>query len=196
MYPWFRMFKELWKFRNAPMHPLDTHVSHHRCWPWDIDPWLELNNGRTLTLYDLGRIPMATRTGLHRVAKAQGWGLAVAGVSVRYRKRVRTFERIEMRTRLLGWDARFVYMDQSMWKGGDCSSQALVRSAVTQGQRGIVNPARMAVALGLPAESPALPQWVQAWIAADAGRPWPPQAEEPVTPQAEEPVPRQGARSA
>lgn len=175
MYPWFRMFKELWKFRAAPLQPLDTHVSHHRCWPWDIDPWLELNNGRTLTLYDLGRIPMATRTGLHKVARARGWGLAVAGVSVRYRRRVRAFDRVEMRSRLLGWDQRFVYMDQSMWMGGDCTSQALIRSAVTQGRRGIVNPSEMAVALGLPAESPALPGWVQAWIAADAERPWPPQ---------------------
>ena len=175
MYPWFRMVKELVKYRNASrLHPFEPHVSTHLCWPWDIDPWLELNNGRTLTLYDLGRIPMATRTGLHKIAKAKGWGLAVAGASVRYRKRVRVFDRIEMRTRLVGWDHRFVYMDQSMWVRGECTSQALLRSAITQGKRGIVNPGEMAVALGLPAESPALPAWVQGWINADAERPWPP----------------------
>ena len=50
--------------RLPPLPVLGTHVSHHRCWPWDLDPWVELNNGRTLTLYDLGRIPMAQRTGL------------------------------------------------------------------------------------------------------------------------------------
>ncbi len=175
MYPWFRMVKELVKYRNAPLHPLDLHVGQHICWPWDIDPWLELNNGRTLTLYDLGRIPMAVRTGLHKVAKARGWGLAVAGASVRYRKRVKTFERFEMRSRLIGWDNRFVYMDQTMWKGGECTSQALIRSAITQGARGIVDPAELALALGLPAESPPLPAWVQAWIDAEATRPWPPQ---------------------
>lgn len=174
MYPWFRMFKELWKFRNSPLPPMGTHVSHHICWPWDIDPFLELNNGRTLTLYDLGRIPLAVRTGLRDLAKARGWGLTVAGVSVRYRRRVRTFQRVEMQTRLIGWDSRFLYMDQTMWRGGDCTSQLLLRSAVTQGARGIVDPAEMAVAMGLPAQSPELPGWVQAWIAADAERPWPP----------------------
>ena len=177
MYPWFRLVKEVVKFRSAPrLHPFDTHISHHLCWPWDIDPWMELNNGRTLTLYDLGRIPMATRTGLDKVARAKGWGLAVAGASVRYRKRVKAFDRIEMKTRLLGWDARFVYMDQSMWVRGECTSQVLIRSAITQGKRGIVPPSEMAVALGLPGDSPALPVWVRAWIDADAERPWPPQA--------------------
>ena len=65
MYPLIRFAKELVKFRNAPkLGPLDAHVSTHMCWPWDLDPWIELNNGRTLTLYDLGRIPLAVRTGL------------------------------------------------------------------------------------------------------------------------------------
>ncbi len=176
MYPYLRMVKEFLKFRGAPpLHPFGTHVSHHLCWPWDIDPWMELNNGRTLTLFDLGRIPMAMRVGFDRVAREKGWGLAVAGASVRYRKRVKMFDRIEMRTRLLGWDGRFVYMDQTMWVAGDCTSQALIRSAITKGARGIVPPSEMAVALGLPAASPPLPAWVADWVTADAGRPWPPE---------------------
>ncbi len=68
---------------------------------------------------------------------------------------------------------RFIYMDQSMWRGGDCTSQVLIRSAVT-GPEGIVAPARLIAALGQPDESPPLPAWVQAWIEAEATRPWPP----------------------
>ncbi len=176
MYPYLRMAKEILKFRNArPLRPFDTHVSTHLCWPWDIDPWRELNNGRTLTLYDLGRIPLGARTGLHRVLAEKRWGMSVAGASVRYRKRVKVFDRIEMRTRLLGWDGRFLYMDQTMWVRGECTSQALIRSAATQGARGIVPPADVAVALGLPPESPPLPMWVAEWVRADAVRPWPPE---------------------
>ena len=65
-----------------------THVSYHRCWPWDIDLWMELNNGRTLTFYDLGRIPLARRTGLVELLRKQRWGLTMAGASVRYRARI------------------------------------------------------------------------------------------------------------
>ena len=54
-----------WPFRR-PTAGGDTHVSTQLCWPWDLDPWIELNNGRTLTLYDLGRLPLSQRTGLKR----------------------------------------------------------------------------------------------------------------------------------
>lgn len=174
MYPYLRLVKELWKFRAAPALPiLGTHVSHHRCWLTDIDPWRELNNGRTLTLYDLGRIPLGRRTGLHRVLRQNGWGMAVAGNSTRYRRRVRAFERVEMHSRCIGWDHRFLYIEQSMWRDGECTSHLLVRSAVTSSD-GIVAPARVIAALGGPEHSPPLPDWVDGWIAGDARRPWPP----------------------
>jgi len=176
MYPFFRMAKEMLLYRNAPKLALTgTHFSHHVIWPWDLDPWNELNNGRTLTLYDLGRLPLARRTGLDRVMAAQHWGLTVAGSSVRYRRRLQAFARIEMRSRCVGWDGRFIYMEQSMWRGGDCASQALIRSAIVS-KVGIVPPAQMAAAMGHGGDSPVLPVWVQAWIDAEALRPWPPQS--------------------
>ncbi len=174
MYPYIRLAKELIVHSGAP--PLavgEAHLSHHLCWPWDIDPWLELNNWRTLTLYDLGRMPYGRRMGIGPVLRRNGWGLAVAGASVRYRQRVRAFQRFSMRSCCLGWDARFLYFDQSMWRRGECTSQVLVRSAVTSAQ-GIVAPARLAQALGLAPQSPPLPHWVMAWIEAEASRPWPP----------------------
>lgn len=180
MYPLVRFVKEMIKFRNAPsLGPLDPHISRHICWPWDLDPWIELNNGRTLTLYDLGRIPMAARTGLIRVMRSHGWGITVAGNSVRYRRRIRAFDRFDMVTRTIGTDDRFIYVEQSMWRRGECCNHMLVRSAVTSDQ-GIVPPARVMQALGYKGEPPELPGWVRAWIAADAQRPWPPHLGEDV----------------
>ncbi len=82
-------------------------------------------------------------------------------------------DRIEMRSRILGWDARFTYAEQSLWRGAECCSHALLRMAITGG-RGIVPSADLARALGLPEASPPLPGWVAAWAEADARRPWPP----------------------
>ena len=68
--PVIRLVKELVKFRRAPKLGLDEiHVSTHMCWPIDIDMFGELNNGRTLTLFDLGRLVMGHRVGLLRVVK-------------------------------------------------------------------------------------------------------------------------------
>jgi len=174
MYPFVRMVKEMWKYRKAGQIGLtDPHVSSHICWPWDLDIWMELNNGRTLTLYDLGRIPMAMRTGLVPAMKQNRWSITVAGNTVRYRRRVRAFQRIEMVSRLIGWDARFFYMEQSMWRHGDCTSHMLLRSAFTD-RNGIVPTEKVAAAMGHAEPSPELPEWVRAWIEADAKRPWPP----------------------
>ena len=175
MYPFLRLIWQTFAARRAPaMAPLDTHVSHHRCWPWDLDGFMELNNGRTLTLYDLGRFGLGVRMGLMAALRRRGWGLAVAGASIRYRKRVTAFQRIEMRTRCAGWDERFVYIIQSMWVDGTCTSEALMRTAVVFRGKA-VPPAEVLEELGWQDPAPALPDWVSAWIAAEGTRPWPPQ---------------------
>lgn len=175
MYPFVRMMKELVVHARAESLPFDgVHVSSHICWPWDLDFMMELNNGRTLTLFDLGRIPLAHRAGLLAVARKQGWGLTMAGSSVRYRRRVRMFDRVEMRSRAVGHDDRFIYLEQSMWKRGECTSHLLIRMAAT-GKNGIVPAAEVVAAMGHDPLPGALPDWVQAWADADAKRPWPPQ---------------------
>lgn len=176
MYPFIRMTKELIINARAEKLPITgTHISHHRCWPWDIDLWRELNNGRTLTMYDLGRIPLAGRTGLSKMLLKNRWGLTMAGASVRYRKRIRTFSRFEMRSRVVGWDERFIYVEQSMWMGNECANQIVYRSAVTD-KNGIVPTPQVIDVLKYDGPQPHLPNWVKAWIDADTQRPWPPEA--------------------
>ena len=173
MYPVVRVGKELIKHRNAPRIPLgETHVSHHICWPGDVDIFLEINNGRTLTLFDIGRIVMFQRMGFNDVMRRHGLGGTIAGSSVRYRRRVRAFDRIEMRSRLIGWDDRFTYAEQSMWRNGECTSHALLRMAVTD-RNGLVPTARLTKLID-DVPDLTLPDWVRAWSGAEAERPWPP----------------------
>ena len=178
MYPFLRMAAQLWRFRNRPLGLLETHVTHVRCLPWDLDFAVELNNGRTLTLLDLGRLPFFLRTGVIKALRRHGWTVTMAGVSVRYRRRITNMQRVEMRTRLLGWDARFLYLDQTLWRAdGECANQALYRVPVV-GRSGIIAPQEALEGGGLIAPgqaSPPLPAWVAAWIEADAARPWPPE---------------------
>ena len=175
MYPVPRL---LWQLRRAralpPLPLLGTHQSEHICWPWDLDVFGELNNGRTLTLYDLGRIPWFGRIGLDKVLRREGWQVAVVGASVRWRRRVHVMERLRMRTRALGWDERFLYSEQSLWKAdGECASHILIRAAVSD-RNGIVPSARVLAVLGHEGPSPELPAWVRAWVEAEGQRPWPP----------------------
>ncbi|MCT4370320.1 acyl-CoA thioesterase [Yangia mangrovi] len=178
MYPFLRLAKELFLVRNAaPLANGEVSVTRHICWPWDLDMFAELNNGRVLTLYDLGRMPLAKRSGLLAMLKRERWGFAVAGAMVRYRKRIKLFDRIEMRSRVIGWDLRFIYIEQSMWKSdGDCASHAVYRVAVTS-RAGMIAPERVMELLGADPFSPVLPGWVTHWIETEAERPWPPMQE-------------------
>lgn len=175
MYPIVRLIKEVIKSsRLPPITALERHVSHHRCWPQDIDNYLEMNNGRILTILDLGRAGLAQRSGLLRALPRNGWALTMAGASVRYRKRIRPFAKFRIVSKAVGWSDRFFYLEHTIWIGDECAVQALFRAAITD-KNGIVNPTKVFAAVGIEQPSPEKPAWVQAWIDADNTRPWPPE---------------------
>ena len=66
----------------------DTSEIQFRCRLTDIDNFLEMNNGRVFTLYDLGRMDFAVRSGLGKQLVKQRWGLVIAGSTIQYRKRI------------------------------------------------------------------------------------------------------------
>ena len=171
MYPFLRLAKQQFLVRNAP--PLatgETSVTRHICWPWDLDMFAELNNGRVLTLYDLGRMPIAKRSGLLALLKRERWGFAVAGATVRYRRRVKLFDRIEMRSRVIGWDARNVYMAQDFLLAGETEGRAVARAVVQArflskaGER--IATADLLDAIGIDEAERPLPHWVTDWAEA------------------------------
>lgn len=174
MYPIVRVIKEYLRARRQPpLEPLGTHVSYHRCWPQDLDNFLEMNNGRILTILDIGRTGLAARVGLIAALARRRWALTVAGSSARYRRRIRPFAKFRIVSRALGWDQRFFYIEQSIWMGDICAVQVLLRTAVTD-QNGIVAPEAVFAEVGFEAASPPLPDWAQNWVDADNTRPWPP----------------------
>ncbi len=175
MYPLFRLARVfLFSPKRSPLTPEDTGTLRMVVWPWDCDIFFEMNNGRHLTLYDLGRFDYGARCGLLPLLKTKGWGLVVAGSTIRYRKRLLPFQRYRMHTRLIGRDARWFYFVQRMTRGDDTCSAALIRTAVTKKGR-ILPTQEVADALGYPEWQPAKPEWVEAWITADDSRPWPPE---------------------
>ena len=179
MYPFVRLAWQFFIHRKTGSLAIgQTHYSTHYCLPWDLDLWRELNNGRTLSIYDMGRLPMARRSGLLAILKRKGWGLTIAGSSVRYRKRIRVFDKIEMRSRALCADARFMYLEQSMWVRGTCAGHALYRTAVTNAD-GIVPIDNLRAELNPNTPLPPIPEWVAAWITAEDLRPWPPMQDTP-----------------
>ena len=174
MYPFVRLALVSRAAKRRDPLPIDgVGTLRLTCWPWDLDMFVEMNNGRVLTLYDLGRFDHAHRIGLIALLKPNRWGFAVGGASVRYRRRVRGFDRLDLKTHCLGRDARWFYMHQVMERRGEAVSSGLIRVCCTD-RSGIGPTDRVAGALGAPDWRPVLPGWVQAWIVAEDARAWPP----------------------
>ncbi|GAA5190259.1 acyl-CoA thioesterase [Ferrimonas gelatinilytica] len=174
MYPLLRLLTTSIRALRAPAMPPDgVAETHFRCRPWDLDMFMEMNNGRVLTLYDLGRFDFAIRSGLAKTLKQQGWGLVVAGSTVRYRKRIKLFDSVTIRTQVVGIDERWIYVKQSMWLKGEPASSVLLRTGVTSQGRS-VKAEQVIKAMGMPDWKPAPSDWPKAWIESESLRPWPP----------------------
>ena len=80
-----------------------------------------------------------------------------------------------MKTHIVGFDERWIYIEQSMWvKGKPCSS-ALLRTGVTEGGK-VIETSRILAALDQADWELPPSGYVAEWIISDADRPWPPQA--------------------
>lgn len=174
MYPFFRLATLSVKAFRAPrLEVFGVCETTFRARPWDLDMFMEVNNGRILTLYDLGRFDLAIRIGLIDILRKNKWGLVVAGSSTRYRRRVRLFDKVTMRTQIAGMDEKWVYITQSIWVKNQPASSALLRTGVTAGGK-VIPVAEVSAAFGMNDWAVDMPDWIQAWIEADAGREWPP----------------------
>ena len=145
-----------------------------RCMPWDLDIFFEMNNGRILTLYDLGRFDLTVRSGLFKRLIRKRWAVVVAGGAVRYRKRIRIFDKVTILTHVAGFEGRWIYIVQSMWVKGRPVSSVLFRTGVTHMGK-TVSVDEVLKEAGISGWKTSLPDWVTSWINCEQDRPWPPQ---------------------
>jgi acyl-CoA thioesterase FadM len=161
------LFRTLWKgltlwFRK-PLDPLGTSVLAFRVWPNDLDVNIHMNNGRFLSVMDLGRFDLSFRTRLGRAMLRNRWMPLVGGVTIRYRRSLDPFERYELHTRLLGWDAKWVFLEQRfLKKGGDLAAEGVVR-ALFRGKGGNVPVAEVLGQMGYEGPQPDLPEAIRRW---------------------------------
>ena len=143
--------------------PLGESVVRFRVWPHDLDLNLHMNNGRYLTIMDLGRFDLMLRNGGARAAWAGRWRPMVASATIRFRRGLGPFVRYELRTRLLCWDQKWIFLEQRFEKDGEVYATALVK-VVFLGPREKIAPQEVAQAVGHDGASPEMPEAVLSWL--------------------------------
>jgi len=173
MYPYLLTLRTILTARYRPTLDFgDTSVINLRAGFTDIDHYGELNNGRQLTLMDLGRYDLGVRGGLMTLIAKKKWGFAVGGSSIRYRRRITLWKKFQLHSEVIGHDGRWFYFLQKMCLGDTICSSALIKAGVIS-KKGLVPAAEVMQEFPDTKWSGELPDWVTAWINAESQRPWP-----------------------
>lgn len=174
MYPYFRLTYHIQKAKRQPRmtNPFEETRLKMRVWPWDIDSFMEMNNGRYLTVMDSGRFVNGIRTDLFTTLKEKKWGLMVGGVSTRFRYRLRPFEKFTLHTQMICVTERWFYFHQwfSSKNGEKINASCLVRTAVTS-KKGLVPTSDVIATMGYTQEE-IIPffqhmDWIKTWEESD-----------------------------
>ena len=133
-----------------------------RVWPNDLDFNRHVNNGRYLSLADLGRIDWFLRTGLLQLALRRRALPVIGDAIAKFRRDLRVFQAFEIHSRILGWDERWGFLEHRFIRNGRVLGVVAVRG-MFRGADGPVAPREFMSSLGAPAQSPPLPEWLRSW---------------------------------
>jgi acyl-CoA thioesterase FadM len=163
----FRLIRVLLAaLRRAPLGLLEESVVHFRVWPNDLDFNLHMNNGRYLTLMDLGRIDLMARQGVVKLLWRNHWQPVVAAQTMVYRRALKPFQRYSLHSRVVCWDDKFVYLEQRFQTGDQLAASAIVKAAV-RGAGRTLRPRELLKAVGRDGRSPPMPPAIKAWALAE-----------------------------
>ncbi|MDF9616401.1 acyl-CoA thioesterase [Pseudomonas entomophila] len=137
----------------------------------DIDLNMHINNGRYLSLADLGRIQFLHKTGVLPGILKNRWMPLVGSVDIDYKKSIKLFQRFHIKTELMYWDEKWFYFQHTFIVNGTISAVANVKSLLIDRSRKTVPPAAVFALLGDIPTPPELPESIAGWVAAKAPRP-------------------------
>jgi acyl-CoA thioesterase FadM len=144
-----------------------------RVMPHDLDAIGHMNNGRYLTIGDLGRLDLVLASGLWRAVVKNRWTPIASSIAIRFRREMRLFEPFQLETRVLGWDDTIVVIEHQFVfvkgeRAGQVASRALFKGGFYDRKvRAFVPITEVMTAMGYSGPSPKLPTDVEAFLKAD-----------------------------
>ena len=130
--------------------------------PNDLDFNMHVNNGRYLTLANVGRIDFVFRTGVFRTAMALRARPVVGDAIAKFRRDLKVFQRYILETRLLGWDDKWIFIEQRFIRHGRVVGVVTVRCLWVNAD-GAMTAQFFVDTVHPQLVSPPLPKWVKEW---------------------------------
>ena len=144
----------------------DQSILRFRAGLFDIDPYLEINNGRYHTLGDIGRFNHGFLTGFYKKSRENNLIFTVAGATAKYRHRIPFGMKFEMRTKIVFTDDKWVYYLTDFHSENRLRSSILARTGtVKNGKLLSTKEASKYFDLNIPSYD--IPDWISLWIKSD-----------------------------
>ncbi|WP_259062538.1 acyl-CoA thioesterase [Microbacterium sp. AK031] len=154
--------------REGQLEPGDVGRIRVTTLPTDIDVLRHMNNGRYLSLFDLGRWDLLVRTGMADAMKSNGWYAVVSAETVTFRKSLQLWQLFDIESRLLGHDDRAIYLEHRAVVDGEVYARAIIRARMLKRSGGTLSHQELFAAVGRPEGLPDVDPWVHEWAAASA----------------------------
>lgn len=152
-----------WWFRLSPAPIWGPVTTKLRVLPNDLDIYRHMNNGRYLTVMDIGRSQLIHASGMAKKLKQLGWYPIVAGQTISYRKSLLLWQKYEIETKIIGLDARWCYVSQVFTADQKETTRAIVRIKFLKRSGGSVSNEELVEELGeLPIDR-VVPEWMTEW---------------------------------
>lgn len=97
---------------RKPMDIMETSILRCHVWPSDLDVNMHMNNGRYLTIMDIGRLDIIARSGMFQKAMKNNFTPVLGSVQMRYRLPLICFQAYDLETQLICWDEKWAYIEQ------------------------------------------------------------------------------------
>lgn len=133
-----------------------------RVWPNDIDINLHLNNGRYLSVMDFARTHLLARAGLLEHIIRSRWQPLVGAVWMTYRRSLPLFARFEIASRLVCWDERWFYLEQTFTGEKGLCAVGWVKGVLRDGS-GSLDPQAVLERVEPGVVSPPVPEAIAQW---------------------------------
>lgn len=150
----FLVILKAFRYPRGAFAPLDSGTISFRVLPHDLDINIHVNNARYLQWMDLGRFDYMNRLGIFREAFRQKWMPVLGAVNIRYHRPLHFLQRVELTTRVLGWDEKWFYMEQRFTREGKPIATAYAKALFRGPERSITSPEVLAL-MGHTEPSPA-----------------------------------------
>jgi len=145
-----------------PLGVLDEDSLRMRVLPNDIDLNLHMNNARYLSVMDYARTHLLARTRLLGHIVRSRWQPLVGAVWITYRRSLPLLASFTLASRLVCWDERWFYIEQTFTGRQGTAAIGWVKGALRDA-RGLIDPQQVIARVAPGVVSPPMPEAIAEW---------------------------------